>query len=441
MQNRYQMYLRALEKPFKKISKIEFLNPDDSVAFSLDNNYKRGYSSKQDSRAFVQSGNLQVSLQNGSRRKATITLSNIDNAFDYSVNNLWFGKRVRLSMGLVLPDGTDFYLPQGVFYLENPNQNVTPNTNQIQYNLLDKWSYLDGKLFGFLPYSYKVERDSNIFQNIQKALSLSKYDLKFATNDPLAMVDSTTPIFTSYYNDLPDSTYAYETPSGESKTATVKATDTAFDSAIKMGGSIADLILALNNYLVGWVGYDPTGAFRLEASSEDIDDFEKAVLWRFSKNNSVLLSTSSAAKNTEVFNDIIVAGEGIGDTKEIYGRVTNYDPSSDTNVNLIGLKTQTISKPEYWKTDQCVAYASWILKRKTAVQKSVTIQSSQMFHLLENRLVEIQRTDKDGAPFEKHLIQSFSIPIGETGSMSITAVSVNDFSNLTTTVSDVVDPN
>lgn len=38
-----------------------------------------------------------------------------------------------------------------------------------------------------------------------------------------------------------------------------------------------------------------------------------------------------------------------------------------------------------------------------------------------------QGPDKPGAPTEHHLIQGFSILIGQTGNMTINAVSVNDF--------------
>ena len=82
--------------------------------------------------------------------------------------------------------------------------------------------------------------------------------------------------------------------------------------------------------------------------------------------------------------------------------------------------------------------ARWILKRKTVLQKSVTIECGQMFHLIENRLVSVKRTDKAGSPIEKHLIQGFTIPIGETGSMSISCTSVNDLPNFTVTTYPVM---
>ena len=52
-----------------------------------------------------------------------------------------------------------------------------------------------------------------------------------------------------------------------------------------------------------------------------------------------------------------------------------------------------------------------------------------MFHIVENGLITIERTDKEGHPIERHLVQSFTRPIGQTGSMTIEAVSVRDLAN------------
>jgi hypothetical protein len=102
-------------------------------------------------------------------------------------------------------------------------------------------------------------------------------------------------------------------------------------------------------------------------------------------------------------------------------------------VNLIGRKTYVESKQGYYTEDICKAYAEFKLKRLAVLQKSVSIESTQMFHLTENNLVSIRRIDKPGAPVERHLIQGFSIPISETGNMTIDAVAVNEFPSATIT--------
>mgnify|MGYP003292585801 CR=1 FL=1 len=67
------------------------------------------------------------------------------------------------------------------------------------------------------------------------------------------------------------------------------------------------------------------------------------------------------------------------------------------------------------------------LKRESVLKKSVSIKCSQMFHLQENNLVTIQRTDKPGSPVERHLITGFTRPIAQTGPMVVNATSVNDY--------------
>ena len=412
----YQQYLQALNKPFKKLAKIEFLQPDNSVAFTLDNNFKRGYRSKYDTRAFIQSGTLSVSLQNGQRRKASILLSNLDGAFDYAVNKIWFGQRIRLSMGLVLPDGTEYYLPQGVFYISNPSAVFSPNERTTTLNLVDKWAYLDGSLFGTLETSYKIERSDTagtLWGAISSLLKLSRQDFD-EESDKTLQIDNVNPIFTNYYDSgltSITSTIPYEIiVSGDNAT-------------------LAQVLLELNGIIVGWIGYDQTGALRVDASQNDILDSDKPILWNFTPENSLLCSLNETYKNNDVYNHVIIIGQSVSGG-EIYGEAKNENPKSDTNIKLIGRRTYRESQPNYTNTTQCTDLAKFRLKRKTVLQKSITITSQQLFHLVENNIVTVKRTDKEGSPIEKHLIQSFSLPIGETGSMSINCVSVNDLPNL-----------
>lgn len=423
----YQMYLDAVKKPFKKVTKLEFLQPDGTVAFALGNKFKTGYMGKKDTRTFIQSGTLSVSLQNGQRRKATVQLANRDNVFDYNVNNLWYGQQVRLLMGLVLPTGKEFCLPQGVFYISNPQEVYNASEKTMTLNLVDKWAYLDGTLFGTLSSAYEVSKSvgplqNDIFQAMASLLKLSRID---GSNNGARPIDSVTPVFTNYYDNK-----KYTVNDGETETE-VSMRIVPYD--INVGGdnsTIADILLELNSIIVGWIGYDQTGTLRVDPSQDDISDVGKPVLWDFSPENSYLCGLTETIANGDVKNDIIIVGEN-ADQQEVYGRASNYDAHSDTNINIIGRRTYRESKASYWYAGQCSALAEFYLKRKTVAQKSVTIECSQLFHLMENNLVTVRRTDKKGAPIERHIIQDFSVPIGETGTMTINAISVLDFPVLT----------
>ena len=443
-QERYKDYLKIVANPDRMVplTKLEFLNPDDTVAYAVDGNYKRGYGYP-DSRAFIQDGTLNISLNNGQRRAASVRFENLDNAFDYNLNRLWFGRRVRLSKGVILSDGTPYYIPQGIFYFNSPKTGWRPNSRTTEYQLVDKWAYLDGTLFGNLGNTYEVavkRQDNpdgsftfirpNIFEAMQGILNLSIYDHK-PTTDYTKKIDGVTPVFTDYYNknDIIIKSYTDRNgkviPEQKFKMCFLPKTVTT-----SMGGTYGQVLLDLNAIIAGWIGYDSTGALRVDASSDDLEDNKKPVMWSFNENSKTFFGLEETANPAQVYNDVIIWGESV-DGATVGARATNNDPMSDTSVSKIGLKTFVESSDINYSNAQCQALASWYLKRKTVLQKSVTISCSQMFHLRENNLVSVLRSDKPNRPIEKHLIQSISIPLSQKGEMQITATAVNDFPNVT----------
>lgn len=403
---KWAQYLKAIGKPFVKLARLDFLNPNGSVLYTLDNNPRNDKS-----KAFIQSGELTVNLQNGMRRNATVTLANLNGDFDYNVNKLWFGQQVRLWEGLVLPNGEDFYISQGVFYVKDPDEVFEPNVKQTTLHLVDKWAYLDGTLFGNLDGTYEIPVNSNIFNAIASVLAFDRGNGQ--------AVDSSTPIFTDYYNGknttLPDGT-------------TVPLTNTPYTYRCDgENGNYADIILEMNTMLAGWIGYDANGQLRLDPSQDDILDTTKPIQWRFSTTNSTFLGATYTVKNSEVYNDIIIVGESLSDYGQTSGRATNYDPRSDTNANIIGLKTKRYQQSGYYTQDICESLAVFKLKRESVLKKSVSIKCSQMFHIQENNLVTIERTDKYGSPIERHLVTGYSRPIAQSGEMTINATSCNDY--------------
>lgn len=393
-------------KAVYKICRLRFLQPDGSTAFALDNNPLNRRSG-----AFLQDGSISVNLQNGQRRTASVTLSNIDAAFDYSVNKVWFGQQIAIDEGLILSDGSEYYLPQGIFYIAEPQETLQPNLRTITYPLVDKWAYLDGTLFGRLEGTYEVPVGTNIFEPMQAILDLDRGNgMK---------VDAVRPIFTEYYNEkkqkLPDGT-------------TVSLVKSPYTLRVDSDdGTYADVILGLSEMVNGLVGYDQSGALRIDPSQDDVLDAQKAVLWRFSTKEAQLLGATYTVKNTEVYNDYIVLGEQTSEYAQAAGRAQNLDPASDTNVYIIGRKTYRETASGYYTQTQCKDLAEWKLKRTAVLQKAVSISCTQMFHIVENNLIELTRTDKPGSPTERHLIQGFTRPLTSTGEMTISAVSVADF--------------
>lgn len=404
----YVKYLNAVKEPFIKLCRLRFLNPDGSTAFALDNNPLREWN-----KTFIADGTLTVNLQNGQRRTCNVVLDNVNADYDYAYGKLWFGDEVALDEGLILPDGREFYIQQGVFLIDSPQESVMPNGDTASYTLVDKWSNIDGSHMGTLENTYEVEADINIFEPISELLAEDR-----GNGLPIDRVE---PVYTNYYNgktqDLPDGT-------------TASLVKTPYTLTVNGGQSKADVILGLVSMINGMIGYDPSGALRIEPSQDDIDDSTKPVVWKFSQQNSMLNGLAYTSNASAVYNDYIVVGEQLDDYTQPCARAQNFDPMSDTNINIIGRKTQREEASGYGTDTMCKDLAVWRLKRATILQKSVSITSSQLLHIQENNIVEIERTDKEGSPVERHLIQGFSRPLVGTGEMTINAISVLDFPNL-----------
>lgn len=405
-------YLNMLRKRFTKLCRLRFLNPDGSTAFSVDANRNNPLS-----RTFISSGSLSVNLQNGNRRSASVTLSNVDGRFDFAFNRLWFGQEIALDEGMILSNGEEYYIQQGVFLIKDPSFKIEPSEKTAELPLVDKWSYLDGSLGGNLEGTYQVKADTNVFDPITALLAQDRGNR--------LPIDALSPVYTEYYNGktqtLPDGT-------------SVPLTQTPYTLTVDSeNGAISDVILGLTTMLNAWVGYDPTGRLRVDPSQDDILDTTKPVLWTFSQEETTLLGLAYASKNTAVYNDYIVIGEQLENYAQPAGRAQNLDPASPTNVGLIGRKTIREHKSGYVTETQCTDYAQWKLKRAAVLQNAVTIECTQILHIEENCLVTVTRTDRPGNPREQHLVTGFTRPLASTGAMQITATSVNDFPNATLT--------
>lgn len=417
----FKSYLEALRGDFTKLAKLEFLNPGGDVAFTLDNNPLNKRSG-----AFLQSGSLSCNLQNGRRRQASVTLHNLDHAYEYAVEHIWFGQQIRLSEGLILPDGTEFYIPQGVFEIESPAEALKPGQRTVTYNLVDKWCNLDGTHFGNLEDVYSVTAGTNILAAVAALLKLDRFT---AENNGANPIDPVTPVFTNYYNDktqtLTDGTV-------------VSLIQAPYDFLSASTGTYADVVLGLAEMIAGDVGYNQTGRLVINPSQDDIADQNKPILWEFTENDKTFLGADYSPKPADVYNDVIVVGATGDDNLTPRGRAQNLDPTSDTCVNRIGRKTIRLEMPNYYSDTICQDYAMWQLKRYSTMSKAVTVTCTQMFHIVENQLITIQRQDKPGSPIERHVVQGFTRPIGQTGTMTINCISTEDYPNATLVSSDLI---
>ena len=155
----FNAYLDKIKGNVRQAIKVEWLNYDESVNFEFTNSL---YDINVD---------LSVNYQNGSRRTCTLTLNNSNNLFPVGYNGIWVGQKFKLWMGIYLDDGTPYYIPQGVFYVSNPQDVYKPSMKTLKINGVDKWAYLDGTLHGVLSGTYQTNVGVNLYKATRDLLN------------------------------------------------------------------------------------------------------------------------------------------------------------------------------------------------------------------------------------------------------------------------------
>jgi hypothetical protein len=145
-------FIKAMRSPIKQVFiKLEFYDSQMNYI----NEFSK-YVSTDDI------GGISVDLNRPVRRTFSFSLDNQQNIFNWGEDKLiWIDKRVKLYIGLKLPNGTIEYIPQGVFIISAPQDSHNLDGKRTFITGQDKmWLMTDkrGKFF----YETKIETGTNI---------------------------------------------------------------------------------------------------------------------------------------------------------------------------------------------------------------------------------------------------------------------------------------
>lgn len=403
-------YLEKVRGDFTPLVKVEWLNPDESVKFEFTKFL------------YDIDVSLSVNYQDGVRRTCTLKLNNDGNKFPINFNSIWIGQKFKLWMGLYLDNKTPYFLPQGVFYVSNPEELYNPSSRTITINGIDKWAYLDGTLFGRLSGTYQTNINTNLFDAIRELLKLSRYNNDFSKTDITSeMIDPTSPLLSSYFL----------TKTTEVNGVQKSVLECPYTATVERGNTFADVLLEYAKILCAKIYYDVNGRLVLEPmidTADDITDTNKEILWHYTVDEKTFLGLSQTYNFDKVHNDFIVLGNVLNGY-QFKGRVQNKNPMSDTCVQRIGLKTrEPYEDNQYYSDEQCVELATYYAKTETILQKSGSIASTLLFHLDVDKLVMVS-TPNNNMSKELFLINGFTLSPKGTMSVSVTSANVlKDFS-------------
>lgn len=410
----FNKYLDKIKGDCKPAIKIEWLNPDETVNFEFTNSL------------YNMDTHVDVNYKKGCRRSCTVTINNDRNRFPIAFNGIWIGSKFKLWMGIYLDDDTPYYLPQGVFYVSNPDEVYNPTTRTITINGVDKWAYLDGKLYGKLTGTYKTSIGVNLLDATRQLLKKNRVGGdNVATDRKEDYIDPVPPLISDYF--LTKTTEVCTSDdSGNTTTETKPVYECPYTAVVERGGTYADVLLEYATILRADIYYDVHGRLVIEpliTTADDITDTNKEILWDYTTEDKCFLGMTRTFNFDKVYNDFIVLGN-ILNGYQFKGRVQNRNPMSDTCVQRIGLRTKEPEENnQYVSDEQCEELAMYDAKIYTIMQKSGQISSVPLFHLDVNKLVTLS-TPNNNMSKELYLISGFSLSANNNMTVEVTSVNV-----------------
>lgn len=368
----FQDYLNYLqtETILKPRVKIEFLRADETVDYVITEN--------------LLSGNLTINRNNGVRRTVSIEFQNSNGYFNPNRYRVWINKKFKLWLGYNIK-GEDYFLPQGVFVIDNPSYVSEAGGTTATLSGTDKFILLNG------------ETGNGVFLDI--------YDI---------------PVNTHTNNAIRALLTLFKDPKSPMLQDTTKLTPYSFRKDI--GNSCADILNEFAYMLARNIFYDVNGAFTYV---DDVSDDVKQSLHDFNYGNDKYdyLGATYEALFSDVKNVVKVIGDNINGVNVSYtAKNTNLLSPTNIYVDNVGEKAYApLFRTELQTVADCERLAKYILKRVNALNGSVSIQSIPMFHLDVDNIITLTDPNFDFYK-QRFLINAIDIDFSIGGSMTINCV-------------------
>jgi len=382
----YEQYLAKISSQTRKLKvKVVFLrdeNETDAFEFTEDLDSS--------------SGSVSIQRQNGIRRTCDLTL--INNNGDYFPNfdsGIWWRRKFQVFMGIdcqsnvALQDiGEEdiYWTSQGVFCLENPRVISNFSSKTVTIRGSDKFCVIDGTLGGETDGTYIVPVGTNILTAVQAVLNL--------------VGDKKAPILD----------------------ATLTSNTTPYTIEVSMGGSLSEVLIQLAGMVSANVYYNTEG--QLVFAVDELDN-TKPSLFDFTDEDFLYMGASQEYKFSELYNSVLVVGDNINGN--IFDQRVQYNnllsPVSIPNMGFERVKV--IEDPNINTDERALLRANYELKRLVCLQSAIDVSCIPIFHLDVDNVFTLTdlSMDLDNTRF---LINSLTVPLQTSGSMSLNAVAVQE---------------
>jgi len=383
-----EQYMALLRGDYRPVVRLYMLNYDETIREEI-------------TQDLIVGGNLHCILQNGMRRTATVIINNEDLRYTTSPNRLWFGQKFKLYAGVLLEDGTEYVKPQGVFYSSNPNTSYLQSNRLATLNLVDKWAYLDGSLFGKVKGAYYIPKTVHMGG---EPITTSLFDaVRFTLqqNDGNGnYIDPIQPFFDSNID--------------------VRSLPYTLRSAAT--GTYADVMLELNKMMIGSMGYDQNGRLCVTSDNVDIDHSDQSIAWRFADDSTQLFTLDAVSQMSDVYNHVYVVGATL-DGDIIKGEAACTLPSYETNIQRVGDKTLVIEDQKLYSAEYAQERAEYELKKAQRLGYQLSGSSAPQYHWYPGCLITVPPMDVSKRA-RTVMITDYNLPLACTGAMTWTGTTL-----------------
>jgi hypothetical protein len=367
----YSDYLKALtSQNAEMIYKVELLNNKEVPLRDITSD--------------LIDGSVTLTLQNGARRSANITLMNLDNKYTPdSTRNIWLDSKFRIWVGIKV-NGEDYLFSKGIFVLYEPQINSTFTDTTASFNLVDKWSYFNGDLGGTLASDYIIPVNTNIGSAVSSIVTTQVKDVN-------------TPIISSI------------------------STTSPYTLTMTHGDTFAEMILKLADMVSYEVFFDSSGILRFQAVA---DDNLRPSKYDFSTHDVMYLGSNRRYIFNKIRNSVRVYGDNVNGL-QVIGQASDNNIFSPTSILKITERVKVIDDEIINTVDLANQRAVYELKKAVILQEIVDVRCIPIPHLEEENIITIEDAG-NGLQRDRYLIQSLSYPLRYDGEMQLSVWKVRE---------------
>lgn len=366
----------------KSCFRIFVLHPDETIDYMIPNeDIKTG-------------GSYDENYQSGQRRSLSFSLVNDTGKYTPSVDRLWAGTRFRLEMGVKVDDNRTFWFSKGSYVISSVSVTESAGDRSVQVQAGDKFTLFTNKT-GSLDSSYTIPVGVEIEKAIRGIQSSS-----FGNGEVFDV-------------------------SGLEYDSSFKGKTVQSEISQSQGGTYGALLLELATQLSAEIFYNSKGVLTLVPIDAVSGDSDKPILCDLVSDRGDVSSFSFSYNMDDMINKVVVVGNS-SDGAVHRAVAVNDNPDSPFCYQRIGYRMGSVISDNNITTDYLAEE-----RARYELRNVMILQTSSSFPVMYNPLLAVNNIvtffdDFLGINGARFLIKGISVPLDDSGTMSVSVTSLEN---------------